>query len=288
MYHGNLAAMAVASRARLPVVWGVRQSLGSGPRDKWLTRRIIGAGALISKRAALIVYNSNPAREQHERRGYASDRGVVVLNGFDTNEFRPDSTRAKVARSELLIGTDVLAIGHVARFHPVKDHATFLHAAARVRDKFPTAVFVLVGEGVDASNRELTKLIDGLGLAGSVRLLGRRDDVPRLLAAFDVVALTSTGESFPNAVGEAMSCGVPCVSTAVGEVAELIGDTGEVVPPSDSEAVAMAVGRLLSLAPAARRALGARARQRIIDRFSIGEVARRYADLLHSVAEQNH
>jgi len=145
-------------------------------------------------------------------------------------------------------------------------------------------MFVLVGEGVDASQGELTALISRLGLASNVRLLGRRDDLPRLLAGLDVVCLTSTGESFPNAIGEAMSCGVPCVSTAVGDVAELIGDTGAVVAPGEPAAVAAAVVRLLSLEPPQRRALGERARARIVDRFSIGEVARRYAGLLHAAA----
>jgi glycosyltransferase involved in cell wall biosynthesis len=145
-------------------------------------------------------------------------------------------------------------------------------------------VFVLAGEGVDAANPDLSGLAGELGLTPSLRLLGRRDDVARLMAAFDVLCLTSSGmEGFPNAVGEGMSCAVPCVGTSVGDVAELIGDTGEVVRPGDPAAVASAVLRLL-LDPQRRRALGDRARSRIIERFSIGEVARRYAELLHAAA----
>lgn len=286
MYHGNLAATAVAGAARLPVVWGIRQSLGSGPRDKWLTRRVIEAGALISRRAALIIYNSSVAREQHERRGYASGHSTVLLNGFDTDVFCPDVPQAQVVRHELRIEPEVPVIGHVARFHPAKDHATFLKAAATVRATFPAAVFVLVGQGIDPSNAELTALIDSLGLTASTRLLGRREDVSRLMPAFDIACLTSAAESFPNVVGEAMSCGVPCVSTAVGDVAELIGDTGKVVPAGDPEAVAAALEQLLTMEVGARRELGMRARQRIVERFSIDEVARRYAELLHSVVEQ--
>lgn len=289
MYHGNLAALLVGARAGIPVVWGIRQSLGLGTRDKWLTRRVIQAGALASGRTALIVYNSAAAREQHERRGYSHRHGAVLPNGFDSEQFRPDDALGCVVRNELGIDQGAPAIGHVARFHPAKDHPAFLRAAALLRERFPNAVFVLAGEGVDASNRELASLIASLGLAENVRLLGRRDDIARLMPAFEVLCLTSAGmEGFPNAIGEAMSCGVPCVGTAVGDVAELIGDTGEVVQPGDPEAVAAAVTRLLSLDPAARRALGVRARQRIVDRFSIGEIARRYAELLHSVAEQRH
>jgi len=288
MYHGNLAALYGGWRRDLPVIWGIRQSLGVGARDKWLTRRVIQAGARLSPRADAIVYNSAIGRAQHEAHGYATARGIVMPNGFDTAQLRPDERLHATVRLELGVADDGPVVAQVARFHPVKDYPTFLRAAARLAERLPRAVFVLAGEGVDRSNGELTALIDALGLANRVRLLGRRDDVARLMAGFDVHCLTSVAEAFPNVIGEAMSCGVPCVGTAVGDVAELIGDTGEVVPPSDSEALAAAVGRLLALDPAARRALGARARQRIIERYSIGEVARRYADLLHSVVERHN
>lgn len=287
MYHGNMAATAAATVAQLPVVWGIRQSLGLANRDRWLTRRIIEAGALLSGRPSRIVYNSAAARGQHEQRGYYSSYGVVIPNGFDTEQLRPNAAQAKAIRGELGITEGAPVIGHVARFHPSKDHQAFLKVAATLRDKFPNAVFVMVGEGVDASNPQLAALITQLGLSNRLRLLGRRGDVARLMSAFDVFCLTSTGmEGFPNVIGEAMSCGVPCVGTAVGDVAELIDETGEVVPPGDPAAIAAAVSRLLELKPVVRGALGAQARKRIIDRFSIDEVARRYADLLHAVADR--
>lgn len=287
MYHGNLAALLAAARLGLPVLWGIRQSLGLGTRDKWLTRRVIGAGALLSARADAIVYNSTAARLQHERRGYSAARATVVPNGFDTENLKPDVSLRDAVRAELGIGKTTPVIGHVARFHPAKDHLGFLRAAARVRQRHPSATFVLAGEGVDASNRDLARAVAGLGLDRDVRLLGRRQDIPRLMNAFDVLCLTSSGmEGFPNVLGEAMSCQVPCVGTAVGDVAEVIGDAGEVVAPGDPDAVAAAIQRLLSLEPTALLELGAKARQRIIDRFSIEDVARRYVQLLYSGAGQ--
>jgi glycosyltransferase involved in cell wall biosynthesis len=286
MYHGNLAALVAGRRLGLPVVWGIRQSLGESTHDKWLTRRVIRAGAWLSLHAAAIVYNSATARWQHESRGYAAERGIVIPNGFDTGQLRADEALRASTRAELGVADDAPVVAQVARYHQVKDYPTFLRAAAQLAESLPRAVFVLVGEGVDWSNGDLARLIAALGLSKRVRLLGRRDDVARLMAGFDVVCLTSAAEAFPNVIGEAMSCGVPCVGTAVGDVAELIGDSGEVVPPGDPAAVAAAAGRLLALEPGARRALGERARQRIIERFSIGEVARRYADLLRSVVEQ--
>lgn len=286
MYHGNLAALAAARRLGVPIVWGIRQSLGAGYRDKWLTRRVIDAGARLSGRVDRIVYNSAAARSAHEARGYAVAGGVVIPNGFNTQALRPDGAARAAVRAELGIAADAPLVAQVARYHPGKDYPTLLRAAARIVAALPAARFILVGEGVDASNAALTSPIQSLRLDAHVLMLGRRDDVPRLLAAVDVAVLTSAGEAFPNVLGEAMSCGVPCVGTAVGDVPHLIGDTGEVVPPSDAEAVAAAVVCLLSLPALERRALGARARQRIVDNFSLDRVAKAYADLLFEVAQR--
>jgi len=281
MYHGNLAASAAARFLRVTTAWGIRQSLGLGTRDKWLTRRVIQLGALLSKRVDLIVYNSYMARVQHEACGYAGQRGAVIPNGFDTTLLRPDASMRNSVRSELGIDPSTPVVGQIARYHVAKDYPTFLRAACRVAARVPSALFLLVGEGVDASNLELVRQIEQLGLGHRARLLGRRTDVGRLMTSLDVLCLASSGmEGFPNVIGEAMSCGVPCVGTSVGDVAVVIGGAGEVVAPGDPEAVAAAVERLLSLSPDRRRDIGARARQRIVDNFSIANVARRYAELL--------
>lgn len=289
MYHGNLAALAAAGRLGLPVAWGIRQSLGLGTRDKWLTRRIIGAGARLSRRADLIVYNSAVSRTQHESRGYEAARAVVVPNGFDTEAWRPDATLRLQVRAELGIGPDVPVVAQVARYHPGKDYPTLLRAAAQVIAGHPAARFLLVGEGIDGTNEALMQLVRDMKLEEKALMLGRRDDIARLLAAVDIAVLSSAGmEGFPNAIGEAMSCGIPCVGTRVGDLPYLIGDTGEVVPASDPQALAAALMRLVSMPPADRRALGARARARIVDNFSIEEIAGRYANLLFEVAGRVH
>jgi glycosyltransferase involved in cell wall biosynthesis len=287
MYHGNLVALAAGRRLGLPVVWGIRQSL-LGAQDSWLTRRVIDAGAFLSRNAQLIVYNSTAGRAQHEARGYDASRGVVMPNGFDTERFRPDDALRASVRARLGIPADASVVAQVARFHPGKDYPGLLRAAATIASARPDATFLLIGNGVDEGNAELMELVRQLELGTRVRMLGHRDDVADLLAAVDVVILNSTAEGFPNSLAEAMCCGVPCVGTAVGDVPELIGDTGEVVPASDPGALAAAVVRLLSLDESARRALGARARERIVEKYSIDEIARRYADLLLAVARPRH
>jgi glycosyltransferase involved in cell wall biosynthesis len=116
-----------------------------------------------------------------------------------------------------------------------------------------------------------------------VHLLGLREDVPTVTAALDVSVLSSTSEGFPNVVGEAMSCGVPCVVTDVGDCAWIVGDTGRVVPPHDSASLASAIDGVLALGPTQRAALGERARRRIANHFSLDAVVGQYEHVYETV-----
>jgi glycosyltransferase involved in cell wall biosynthesis len=114
-------------------------------------------------------------------------------------------------------------------------------------------------------------------------LLGERADVARLVAALDLFCLSSShGESFPIIVGEAMSSGIPCVVTDVGDVAWMVSETGQVVPPSDPVALAAACEVFLDLGPQGRDALGKAARMRVVDLFSLSSVVKKYEELYES------
>jgi glycosyltransferase involved in cell wall biosynthesis len=146
-------------------------------------------------------------------------------------------------------------------------------------------MFVLVGEGADAKNRELGALIDELDLRDRVRLCGRRTDIAAINNALDVASSASAwGEAFPNVVAEAMACGVPCVVTNVGDAPAIVDDTGTVVPPRDAAALSAAWANLATLGDEGRRALGLRARRRVVEHYAIDSGARCYAELYRNVA----
>ena len=125
--------------------------------------------------------------------------------------------------------------------HEIKGHRLLISAIAMLRDRFPSATFVLVGLDVDDGNTELTAAIGDAGLESRVRLLGLRNDIPQLTAAFDLAVLSSRAESFPNVVAEAMACEVPVVATDVGDCAAIIGDTGIVCRYGDPDALAAGI-----------------------------------------------
>lgn len=284
MYHANLAASLAAIRLGVPLLWGIRQSLYDLSKEKRLTRLVINAGARLSSHPRYILYNSVVSARQHEVAGYDSNRTRVIPNGFDTEVFRPDHAARLRIRAELMVPDDALLVGLVARVHPMKDHANFLRAASAFAERNPGAYFVLVGDGADVGNASLTELAAELGLLGRLRWCGRRTDIAAINAALDIACSASSwGEAFPNAVGEAMACGIPCVATDVGEVPLIIGDTGVVVRARDAGALAAGWAQLAALDDSARRALGMRARQRIAEHYSLAAVGQQFADLYASL-----
>jgi glycosyltransferase involved in cell wall biosynthesis len=132
---------------------------------------------------------------------------------------------------------------------------------------------------VDPANRALATLLRETGIGPRVHLLGQRDDTPRLYAAMDVAALASYTEGFPNVLGEAMACGVPCVSTDVGAARSIIGDGGRIVPVRDPAAMASAWTALLAAGPDRLRAMGTAARDRIARDWTIQRVTAQYGEL---------
>ena len=278
MYHGNLAASWSRSvhATSAPVLWNIRQSLYDIQVEKPATAHVIRIGKALSRLPARIVYNSHVAARLHEAFGYDGRRRVIIPNGFDTELFKPDLTARQALREEIGVDEATPLIGLVSRYHPMKDHANFLEAARLTKERRPDAVFLLAG-------RDIAKVVSKGGSAvDDLRVLGERKDVPAIMAALDVAVLASAyGEAFPNVIGEAMACAVPCVATDVGDTKRVIGETGTVVPPRNSQALASAILSLLDRPD--RRQLGEQARQRIVSQFSAAATAATYRDLYREI-----
>lgn len=285
MYHPNLLASLAAIGIRTPVVWGIHHTDVDPRHSKRLTVWIRALSARLSSALpARIVCCADSALASHVGIGYRADRMLVIPNGFPVDRFAPDAEARARVRQELSVSDAAPLVGILARVHPDKDHPNFMAAAAIVAKKRPDAVFVAAGENIAWSNAELASAVDALGLRRRMRLLGFRADVHRLLPAMDVLVQSSRAEGFPQVLGEAMLCGVPCAATDVGDSREIVGPTGRVVPPRDPAALGAAVLELLSLSPTQRAGLGAEARRRIADRYELRAVARRYRDLWAEVS----
>ena len=286
MYHGNLAAQLVKtlSFSQIPILWGIHHSISSLSSEKKLSQLIIKIGARSSKSIDKIIFVSKNSKSQHEALGYTRENSCIIPNGFDTSLFKP-STEARLNFCiELGLPPDSCLIGSIARYHPMKDHANFIRAAALLASSFKNVHFILVGTDVEAKNNSLYQLIQNSGIENRVHLLGERKDISRITPALDILSSSSAyGEAFPLVVGESMSCGVPCAVTDVGDSGWIVGDTGRVVPPKNSEALANAWREMILLGFAGRQKLGKIARARIIESFSLDSVVAQYEDLYETV-----
>lgn len=284
LYHADLIGGLAAVMNRVLVLWNIHHSDVNSPDTKWTTRAVMRINALLSHRLPVrIVVCSRSAAQSHVQIGYDSRKMVYISNGVDTSAFKPDALARATVAAQLGIGVDVPLLGMAARFHPIKNQRGLLDALQLLHQQMPDVHLVLLGRDMDAANPDLNKWVCELGLEGSVHLLGERADMPLWMAALDGYVSSSNSEAFPTVLIEAMACATPCVTTAAGDSAEIVANTGFVVPIGDPVALAEACLKLLRLSPEARQALGAAARERVLAEYDLPGVVQRYQDLYRSV-----
>lgn len=288
LYNGNVAASLarILAGAHLPLIWNIRHSLDAWQMEPRGTRLAIRLGGILGRTPTRMVFNSERAVRQHEHYGYRSDKALVIPNGIDVARFHPDERARAGMRAHLGLNESETVIGALGRFHVLKNQTGFLRAARRMLGRRPNLRFVLTGAGVTYDNQCLAQLIRELGLSERVLLLGQVDATAELLNAMDIFVSPSLAEGFPNAVGEAMACGLPCVVTDAGASAELVGDSGIVVPRDAPEALANGILQMIHAGAEHRRALGAAARERIRLNYSMERIAEQYAVLYRSVCKR--
>jgi len=270
LYRADFLGMLMARLLGMPVVWNLRCSdMRLGLRARLLRRAL----ALTSVYPDAVVVNSKAGQAFHQSIGYRPKRWELIPNGFDTELFQPDPAARAHTRSCLgMIPDNAALVGMVARVDPMKDYPNFIAAAELVAVGRPDAKFLLVGKGTEGLSYPSR-------LSGKIIRMGVRGDMWKIIAALDVLVLSSAyGEGFPNVLGEAMACGVPVVATDVGDVREIVYGVGVVVPPRNP--TALAEGILQALDPC-RVWFG---REKVIDCYSIGAVVGRYRSVYESLA----
>jgi glycosyltransferase involved in cell wall biosynthesis len=286
LYHADLAGIIAGRVSRVrTILWNIRCG-ELDPRDHAPSLTpLLRALAFASRWPAAVICNSEAGRLAHERLGYTPRRWDILPNGFDTEEFRPSGQARADLRRHLGIDERTNVIGMLARYHPMKDHETFLRSAALVARSAHEVHFVAAGRGVDAAPA-VHEMVCQLDLVGRVTLWPESGDPSGFLSGLDVAVSSSYSEAFPNVVGEAMACETPCVATDVGESAAIVGEAGAIVPPADPPALAEAICRLLELDRTARASLGRAARRRIETEFSLEQAASRYVQLYRQLASR--
>lgn len=282
MYHANLLGGVVGRLAgQHNIVWGIHHtdlSSGNTARHTVVVAKLCAWLSDIVPRR--VVYCAETARRVHEAFGYSSARSCSIPNGYDLSVFRPDPEKGRALRAALGIDVEHRVIGFIARFDPLKDHATLLDALVLLRQRRASTLCLLVGSGMETGNVVLAEMIVSRGLSETVILLGRRNDIPAVMNALDIHVMSSMCEAFPNVLAEAMACGTPCVSTDVGDAAVILGGTGRVVAPREPAALADALDDMLGERDSQSwSAHCMAARRHVAEHFSVGTMVARYCSV---------
>lgn len=269
MYHADLTATLALifsmRRRQTRLYWGICCSNMDPRHYSPFLRYTIRICAWLSFVPDKIVANSRSGLQYHQELGYRPQSGMVIENGVDTIAFHPDSETRSQVRRELRVDGDPPLLAMVARKDPMKDHATFFSAL----EKVPNAVALLIGRDTDQFP-DIPRVLK----------LGETTDIGRLLSACDLTISSSAfGEGFSNALLEGMSCGLPAVATDVGDAREIIGDTGLIVPPGNSDALATAINTLLEEPEDSRLRRRERVRDRIVKNYSLETAVKKFSRL---------
>ena len=287
MYHADfLGALVARFSGNVPVIWNIRNSeFQPGAYGRTTLPLAKLCGRISSSMPVRILSCSEQGRRVHEELGYDAGKMLVIPNGFDLSHYNPQPDAREFCETHFGISKTAEALAVVGRYHPQKDHKTFLTAAGIVAKRFPDLHFILCGDGVTGENPTLVSQAKEAGISSHIHLLGRREpeQLTRIMSRSILVSSSRFGEGFPNVVGEAMACGAFCVVTNSGDSGWIVGDTGVVVQPGSPDDLAAGIVRVLTMSAEARSALGAAAMQRVADDFTIQKIARRYEDLYRQV-----
>lgn len=211
--------------------------------------------------------------------GFPLDRIHVLANGVDHERF--DSKKGgQHVRKHLNLRQDDIVIGTVGRLVPVKNQQLLIHSFSRLCNKYPNIRLMVTGDG--PLRESLEQVAGEIICPTRFRFLGRRSDVPEIMAAMDIFTLPSHSEGMSNTILEAMSSGLPVIATAIGGNPELVvhGETGQLIPVDNTHALTDAIAFLVEN-PAIRNRMGLAGRQRVEDRFSLQRMVANYQDLYH-------
>jgi glycosyltransferase involved in cell wall biosynthesis len=282
LYHADLVGGLVALLSGAPpVIWTVNSSDLGKLRNSWKTRFIRRICAILSYGIpSAIIADANNTKRVNVSLGYSLKKFFVINNGIDLSSFFPDQRARQRLRHEFQIQEDMVLLGFIARWDPLKDHSNLLQALSIIKKNNRKFACMLVGNNMTSKNAVLMELIHKNELDDHIILPGPRSDIPAIMNALDLHVLSSFSESMPLAIIEAMACGTPCVVTDVGDAALVVGDTGWVVPPKEPNALAagieMGIG---TLKKNGKDELGQRCRRVIEEKYSLEVMVDSYLKL---------
>lgn len=279
MVHANLLCRISRLIAPMPVLISTGHNVDEGAAWRLVAYRL-------TDRLANLTTNVSEAAVLRTiaRRGVPAERIRCMPNGVDLGRFRPNPLDRSESRDHLGIDDRFVWLT-VASLEDQKDYPNLLRATAAIADHASRPLVLAVGDG--PRRAEIARAASDLGVDKCVRLLGHRDDVQRLMNAADGFVLSSAWEGLPMVLLEAAASELPIVATDVGGNSEIVehGETGELVPPANAQALGDAMARMMESSQSERQRLGSAGYQRVHATFGLDEVVDRWLDLYSELLE---
>ncbi|MBP9742728.1 MAG: glycosyltransferase [Burkholderiales bacterium] len=284
LYHSNFISILFYIIGFRNIVWSIHSTQVYGEGISAFTSIINKLCAWFSFVPQYILYCASSSKIEHEKFGYNKSRSMVIYNGYNTALFKSDYGLKTALRNNLAITSHNIVIGHVARFHPVKDHYTFIKSLSLLDELLRARLtIVMIGDSVDVNNKSLKSWLSEAQILDQTILLGMQENISQFYTMMDLLVLSSISEAFPNVVAEAMASEVSCVVTDVGDAKLIVGDYGYVVPIGDANALANAITKVINLSSNERLLLGREARSHIEQNFALERMVNSYLDTYESV-----
>lgn len=273
MVHANLLARVARLFKFVPACICTAHSMNEGSRFREIAYRFTDSLAY-----ATTIISQEAARRYSKVRAVSPRKLLVIPNGVDCRRFTPDADARARVRNEFGVVDKFVWIA-VGRIEDVKNYPAMLRCFSAVRLAHPESALLIAGDGVQ--RRETEILADSLGLQGSIRFLGLRNDISELMNAADALVLASKWEGLPLVLLEAAACGLPIVATQVGGNAEVVshGITGLLVPGENEPALISAMESMMETESDARIKMGSEGRARAVAKFGLDSVVSRWEEL---------
>ena len=222
-----------------------------------------------------IIFCSGLSKRNHLKNGFKKLISKTRENGISTSKFRPNKKYRSELRDKLNLTKDCFLLGNVSRYHPLKDHENLLKALSLINNKKINFKCILVGKGLSNRNKELVKKIKNFNLSDKVILYGNSFEIYKIMAGLDLHVLSSKKEAFGMVILEAMSTGIPCLSTNVGEAKSIIGNKDWIVEVDDPYSLAIKITNILKQ-KINLEDFSTLTRDRILKKYSIEKMIKRY------------
>lgn len=284
---GTLGRLAARAAGVPIVVHTFHGHIFEGYFSPWRAKAFLNLERLLATLTTRIITLSEGQRRELLALKIGSEEKLAVLPlGLELDHFSASAAKSGQLREELGLSEEGRLVGIVGRLVPIKGHEIFLQAARSVAEKLPSCRFLVVGDGPERS--ELQGMAEALGISSKVLFLGWRRDLDRIYADLDLCTLSSYNEGTPVSIIEAMAAGVPVVATQVGGVKDLVThhETGLLVPPGDSQALASAIVTLLNDPEGAQRMARA-GRERAYPFYDVKALLSRMSAFYHTLVGQD-